>query len=90
MGEIARHDHGAGERQPRLHRIFGELRQDLLHRLAQVDLDHRAAELFLVDLRQVLRRMMLELSVVTKDVPPGALVVGNPARVLRMLNPDEL
>ena len=29
-------------------------------------------------------------SVVTKDVPPGALVVGNPARVLRMLNPDEL
>ena len=29
-------------------------------------------------------------AVVTKDVPPGALVVGNPARVLRMLNPDEL
>jgi len=29
-------------------------------------------------------------SVVTKDVPPGALVVGNPARVLRMLQPQEL
>lgn len=29
-------------------------------------------------------------SVVTKDVPPGAVVVGNPARVLRMLKPQEL
>lgn len=29
-------------------------------------------------------------SVVTKDVPPGAVVVGNPARVLRMLEPHEL
>jgi len=26
-------------------------------------------------------------SVVTKDVPPGALVVGNPARFVRQLNP---
>jgi len=29
-------------------------------------------------------------SVVTKDVPARTLVVGNPARVLRALNPDEL
>ncbi len=29
-------------------------------------------------------------SVVTKDVPPGAVVAGNPARLLRMLNPQEL
>ena len=29
-------------------------------------------------------------SMVTKDVPPGAVVVGNPARVLRMLKPQEL
>ena len=28
-------------------------------------------------------------SVVTKDVPPGAVVAGNPARVLRFLNPTE-
>jgi acetyltransferase-like isoleucine patch superfamily enzyme len=29
-------------------------------------------------------------AVVTKDVPPGKLVVGNPARVLRDVTPDEL
>jgi acetyltransferase-like isoleucine patch superfamily enzyme len=29
-------------------------------------------------------------AVVTKDVPAGKLVVGNPARVLRDVNPDEL
>ena len=29
-------------------------------------------------------------AVVTKDVPPGKLVVGNPARVLRDVAPDEL
>jgi acetyltransferase-like isoleucine patch superfamily enzyme len=29
-------------------------------------------------------------AVVTKDVPPRAVVVGNPARVLRMLGPQEL
>ena len=29
-------------------------------------------------------------SVVTKDVPAGAVVVGNPARLLRKLKPDEL
>ncbi|HTY76562.1 MAG TPA: acyltransferase, partial [Candidatus Bathyarchaeia archaeon] len=29
-------------------------------------------------------------SVVTKDVPPGAVVAGNPARLLRMLKPDEM
>ena len=29
-------------------------------------------------------------SVVTRDVPPGAVVVGNPARVLRTLSPHEL
>jgi maltose O-acetyltransferase len=28
-------------------------------------------------------------SVVTKDVPPRTLVVGNPARVVRELAPDE-
>jgi acetyltransferase-like isoleucine patch superfamily enzyme len=28
-------------------------------------------------------------SVVTKDVPPDCIVAGNPARVLRVLNPDE-
>jgi len=29
-------------------------------------------------------------AVVTKDVPAGAVVAGNPARVLRMLSPQEL
>jgi acetyltransferase-like isoleucine patch superfamily enzyme len=29
-------------------------------------------------------------AVVTKDVPPRMLVVGNPARVLRAVNDDEL
>jgi acetyltransferase-like isoleucine patch superfamily enzyme len=29
-------------------------------------------------------------AVVVKDVPPGVVVVGNPARVLRDVPPDEL
>ncbi len=28
-------------------------------------------------------------SVVTKDVPPGAIVAGNPAKLMRMVNDDE-
>jgi acetyltransferase-like isoleucine patch superfamily enzyme len=27
---------------------------------------------------------------VTKDVPPGVVVVGSPARVIRDVNPEEL
>ena len=61
MREIARHDHRAGERQPRLDRISGELRQNLLHRLVEVDLHHLAAEFRRVDLRQIFRRIVLEL-----------------------------
>ena len=59
--QIARHDQRAGEREPRLHRILRQLRQDVLHRPAQVDLDHLPAELFLIDLGQILRRIVLEL-----------------------------
>jgi acetyltransferase-like isoleucine patch superfamily enzyme len=29
-------------------------------------------------------------AVVTKDVPPGVVVVGSPARVIRDVHPDEL
>ena len=29
-------------------------------------------------------------SVVTRDVPPGAIVVGNPARVVGMVDPAEI
>jgi acetyltransferase-like isoleucine patch superfamily enzyme len=29
-------------------------------------------------------------SVVTKDVPPGVVAAGNPCRVIRKLNPEEL
>src|SRR6516162_1985177 len=59
--EVARDDHGAAEREPRLDRISRELRQDLLHRPTQVDMHHLAAELGGVDLGQIFRRIVLEL-----------------------------
>ncbi len=61
MRQIARHDHRTGERQPRLDRIFRELRQDFLHRLGEIDLHHLAAELCRIDIRQIFRRIVLEL-----------------------------
>ena len=60
MRKVARNDHGAGQRQSRLHRIFRQLRKNVLHRPAQVDFHHLPAELFLVDVGQILRGMMLE------------------------------
>src|SRR5262249_29893955 len=59
--EVARDDHGPAEREPRLDRIFGELREDLLHRPAQVDMHHLTAELGGIDLGQIFRRIVLEL-----------------------------
>src|SRR5262249_50325960 len=52
---------GPAEREPRLDRIFGELREDLLHRPAQVDMHHLTAELGGIDLGQIFRRIVLEL-----------------------------
>ncbi len=79
MGEIARHDHRAGERQSRLDRIAGERRQNVLHRPVQVDLDDLAAELRTVHVRQVLRRIVLQLlqeKAVPRDLAHGLAVRG--------------
>src|SRR5664279_3228389 len=60
MRQIARNNQGSRKRKPCFHRILGELGQNILHWSAEVDLDHRATKLVLVDVGQVLRRMMLE------------------------------
>ena len=61
MRAVARHDHRPRQRQPRLDRMPAELHQNILHRLVEIDLHHLAAELRRVDLRQILRRIVLEL-----------------------------
>src|SRR5215510_2357707 len=58
--EIARDDHRPGELEPGADRMPGEVLEDLRHRTRKIDVDGRAAELLLVDLRQVLRRILLE------------------------------
>ena len=84
--QIARHDHRAVKRQPRLDRILGKLRQDLLHRLVEIDLHHRAAELCLIDLRQIFRRIVLELF--EEHAVLGDLAERLPVRGTRHAEPD--
>ena len=57
---IARHDHGAGQRQPGFYRVFRERCENILHRPVKIDLYDLAAERML-DNRQILRRVVLEL-----------------------------
>src|SRR5215471_2760781 len=59
--EVARNDHRPGQREPRLDRMFSELRENLLHRPAQIDVHDLAAEFFRIDLGQILCRIALEL-----------------------------
>ena len=56
---IARDDHGAGHRHPGLDRVLRKCRQNILHRLVEIDLDDLAAER-LLDRRQILRGVVLE------------------------------
>src|SRR5262249_35918902 len=77
MGELARHDHRAGERQPRLDRIAGKRRQNVLHGPAEVDLDDLAAELCAVEVWQILRRIVLQLfeeNAVPRDLAHGLAI----------------
>ena len=61
VGDVARHDHRAREREPRGHRVLAQLGQDLAHRPAQVDLHHLAAQVVVGDLGQEVRGVGLEL-----------------------------
>ena len=60
MRGVARDNHGAGKRNPRLDRIGRKRRQNLLHRLVKVDLDDSAVKLRFVDMRQKARRIVLK------------------------------
>src|SRR5438270_93122 len=61
MGEIARDDHWPGKREAGLDRVLGELREDLAHRPAQVNVNDFTAETRTIDFRKILRRVVLEL-----------------------------
>jgi hypothetical protein len=58
----------------RLDRVLGKLGQNVGHRLVEINPDHVFGELFLVDLRQVLRRIGLKL--LEEDAVPGDLALG--------------
>ncbi|MGX1314227.1 hypothetical protein RKD24_004346 [Streptomyces calvus] len=61
--DVAGHDQRTGQRQPGLHRVLGELREDVVHRLVQVDLHDVTVgvELLVRRLRQEPRRVRLQL-----------------------------
>ncbi len=61
VGEVARHDQRAGQRQAGLDRMFGELREDLRHRLGQVDLDDLVGQMLVGHFGHVFFRVHLEL-----------------------------
>ena len=61
MRNIARHDHGASQRQARGHRMLAQFCQDLGHRAVEVDAHDSTAELVILDVWEVLRRIGFEL-----------------------------
>src|ERR1700730_10550203 len=61
MGEVARHDHRAGERKPRLDGMPGKRRENFRHGTVEIDRDYFAAEPLAVDVGKVLRGIVLEL-----------------------------
>ena len=78
VGDVAGHDHGAGERQAGLDRKLAELGSQLLHaHRIEVDLDNVSAQIARGDLRQVLGRIGLELfeeDAVARDLGLGLAV----------------
>ena len=62
------------------------VREDLLHRPVEVDLHHLAAERFLVDLGQILRRIVLEL--LEEHAVAGDLAERLPVGRARHAEPD--
>jgi hypothetical protein len=61
MCDIAGHDHGASQRQARSHRVLAKFCQDLGYRAVEVDAHDRTAELVILDVWEVLRRIRFEL-----------------------------
>jgi hypothetical protein len=60
VGDIARHDDGAVQRQTGGDRVGGQLRQDLAHRLIEINADHFAFTLLTQRFRDVLARVALQ------------------------------
>ena len=61
MGNVARHDNGAVQRQAGRDRMRGKLGKDLVHRLVQVDAHHIAFALLTQGFRNILTRVVLKL-----------------------------
>ena len=61
VGDVAGHDHRPAQREPGLDRVLDELGADGIHRLGEIDPHHVGAQVALGHLRQVLRRIVLEL-----------------------------
>ena len=78
MGHVARHDHGAGQQQPRRDRVTRQVRQDFPHRPIQVDVYGA----FVLPMSQrfgnVLERLELEL--LQEDAFTCDLALGLPVR----------
>ncbi len=77
MGEVARHDHGARQRETGLDRMLGQGLEDLGHGLVEVDLHHIATEMGGIDLRHETGGIMLQLldeHTVTGDLAHGLTV----------------
>src|SRR5262245_26052466 len=71
MGNIACHNHGATQRQAGGHRMLAQFCEDLGHWAIEVDAHDRAAELVILDVWEVLRRIGFEL--LEKHPVPGNL-----------------
>ena len=78
VGDVARHDQWTAQREPRLHRVPGELGEDRVHRLVEVDPDDLPGSDLVGDAgtRHVARRVGLEL--LEEDPVGGDLGEGLP------------
>ena len=71
VGNVARHDHRAGQGEAGADRPAAEFGEDFRHRPRQVDLDDVAAQMRILDIRQVFRRVclqLLEIDAVARDL----------------------
>ena len=60
MGNVAGHDHRAGEREPGADRMLAEEGADIVHWPVEVQFDDRAAECLVADFGQVFDRLGLQ------------------------------